>query len=278
MRLVTKDPYMLAALRRIGAAPPEIIELFDYFDDVLLWMKDAAGHYQWVNTAFLLNFNIGSRSEIIGLTDFDICGVVLANQYRLADERVLQGDRVLSRVELVGRFDHTARWCVTSKIPLHDAKGAIVGTVGATRPLDHVPAVALQDAPLSRVVRYISQHYNEPILNRDLAALCGLSLRAFERHFQAAYHLSPHQYVRNLRVRMSCNALVFTPKLLAEIATEFGFADQSHFTKAFRRLMGETPRAYRRRYAADSRGPADDVFEPKLAAGILAGKQVNRVV
>ena len=38
-----------------------------------------------------------------------------------------------------------------------------------------------------------------------------------------------------------------TIQKLAAVATEFGFADQSHFTKEFRRVMGETPRAYRER-------------------------------
>jgi AraC-like DNA-binding protein len=46
---------------------------------------------------------------------------------------------------------------------------------------------------------------------------------------------------------MSCSALVFSKKSLAEVAGEFGFADQIHFTKEFRRIMGETPRAYRSR-------------------------------
>jgi AraC-like DNA-binding protein len=238
-------PHMLETLSRIGAAPPEIIELLDYVEDVLLWMKDAAGHYQWVNTAFLLNFSIPSRSEIIGRTDFDLCSAVLANQYRIDDERVLRGERILSRVERVGRFDHTSRWCVTSKIPLHDPHGAVVGTVGITRPLEHLTDAALKEAPLSAAIRYVTQHYHEPVTNGELARACGLSLRAFERHFQAAYQMSPHDYVRNLRVRMSCSALVFTGKPLAVIASESGFSDQSHFTKEFRRLMGQTPRAYR---------------------------------
>ncbi len=67
------------------------------------------------------------------------------------------------------------------------------------------------------------------------------------RQFRATYHSSPHDYVRQIRVRMSCSALVFSKKTLAEVANEFGFADQSHFTKEFRRIMGETPRAYRSR-------------------------------
>lgn len=256
--MTSSDDTMLATLSRIGTIAPEVIELFDYLEDTPLWMKDEAGHYEWVNVAFLLNFGVKTRAEIIGRTDYDFCGEVLANQYRIDDERVLRGERILSRVELVGRFDHTARWCVTSKVPLRDAKGKIVGTAGVTRPLSHRDATsngatsngaaAPADSPLSVAIRFISEKYADRITNDDLARACGLSVRAFERQFQAAYNSSPHDYLRGLRVRMSCGSLVFSRKSLAEIATEHGFADQSHFTKEFRRLMAETPRAYRTRF------------------------------
>ena len=243
------DDSLRTALRRIGAAPPEVIELFDYLEDTPLWMKDEAGHYQWVNVSFLLNFGLTNRAEVIGRTDYDLCGEVLANQYRIDDERVLRGERILSRIELVGRFDHTARWCMTSKVPLRDATGRIVGTAGVTRPMRQAETTdAPSGSPLAAAIRHISQHYADRIANRDLAKACGLSLRAFERQFQAAYHTSPHDYVRQLRVRMSSSALVYSRKTLAEIASEYGFADQSHFTKEFRRIMGETPRAYRARF------------------------------
>ena len=246
------DDNMLATLSRIGALAPEVIELFDYLEDTPLWMKDEAGHYEWANVAFLLNFGVKTRAEIIGRTDYDFCTEVLANQYRMDDERVLRGERILSRVELVGRFNHTARWCVTSKVPLRDPKGNIVGTAGVTRPLNRdnangTPAPPI-GSPLSVAIRFITQNYADRITNEDLAKSCGLSVRAFERQFQAAYNVSPHDYIRQLRVRMSCSALVFTRKSLAEVATEYGFADQSHFTKEFRRFMNETPRAYRARY------------------------------
>lgn len=249
--MTSSDDSMLATLRRIGTIAPEVIELFDYLEDTPLWMKDEAGHYEWVNVSFLLNFGVKTRAEIIGRTDYDFCSEVLANQYRIDDERVLRGERILSRVELVGRFDHTARWCVTSKVPLRDEKGLIVGTAGVTRPLSApapITAGAPADSPLSVAIRFISQNFADRITNEDLARACGLSVRAFERQFQAAYNTSPHDYIRQLRVRMSCSALVFSRKSLAEVATEFGFADQSHFTKEFRRFMAETPRAYRSRY------------------------------
>jgi AraC-like DNA-binding protein len=250
------DDNMLATLSRVGAMAPEVIELFDYLEDTPLWMKDEAGHYEWVNVSFLLNFGVKTRAEIIGRTDYDFCSEVLANQYRIDDERVLQGERILSRVELVGRFNHTARWCVTSKVPLRDPKGRIVGTAGVTRPLGQpngsslapADASAATGSPLTVAIRFISQNFADRITNEDLAKACGLSVRAFERQFQAAYNTSPHDYIRQLRVRMSCSALVFSRRSLAEVATEFGFADQSHFTKEFRRFMAETPRAYRTRY------------------------------
>ena len=244
-----ESPHLLDHLIKIGVEPPEVIELLDYVDDLLLWMKDAAGHYHWVNTAFLINFNIANRAELIGRTDFDICGDLLANQYRVDDERVLARERIRARVGLVGRFNHTSRWCLTSKIPLHDRTDKVVGTVGITRPIEKLSEEGLYDSPLSAAIRHIGQNLSEPITNVELAKRCGLSLRAFERQFQAAYGMSPHEYVRNLRVRMSCHALVFSKKPLAEVATEYGFSDQSHFTKEFRRLMQETPRSYRLRYS-----------------------------
>jgi AraC-like DNA-binding protein len=250
--MTSPDDNMLATLSRIGAEPPEVIELFDYLEDTPLWMKDEAGHYEWANVALLLNFGVKTRAELIGRTDYDFCSEVLANQYRIDDERVLRGDRILSRVELVGRFNHTARWCITSKVPLRDPKGKIVGTAGVTRPLQNPEArngsPAPIGSPLSVAIRFISQNFADRITNEDLAKACGLSVRAFERQFQAAYNVSPHDYLRQLRVRMSCSALVFSRKSLAEVATEFGFADQSHFTKEFRKFMAETPRAYRSRY------------------------------
>lgn len=247
---MSSDPQLLSKLSRIGATASEVVELFDFVPDALIWLKDWDGHYQWVNVAFCLNFGVQSRAEVIGRTDFDLCSVALAHQYRIEDERVLAGERIISRHELVGRFDHTVRWCVTSKIPVHDAQGKVVGTAGVTRPLQEQKQGAPADSPLSGAIHYVSQHYSDSITNKDLAKACGLSVRAFERQFRATYHSSPHDYVRQVRVRMTCNALYFTKKSLAEIAGEFGFADQSHFTKEFRRIMKETPRAYRARTQA----------------------------
>ena len=232
----------------IGTATPEVAELLDFLQD-MFWVKDPGGKYCFVNVPFLLNFSLKDRSEIIGKTDFDFFDPVLANQYRIDDEKVLRGTRIISRIELVGRFNHTARWCVTSKIPLRDERGKIVGTAGVTREAqDHTRLNRIGDSPLSVAVHYISQHYGDKISNTQLAKISGLSVSALHRQFASAYQCSPHTYVRQMRIRMSCNALVYSRNTLAAIATEFGFADQSHFTREFNRVMGETPSSYRTHY------------------------------
>ena len=84
-------------------------------------------------------------------------------------------------------------------------------------------------------MKFLAENYHEPFDRRKLAKQCGMSLRDFHRKFREAYHVTPHDYVRQLRVRASCNALVFSGKTLARIASEYGFSDQSHFTREFHR-------------------------------------------
>jgi AraC family transcriptional regulator len=57
--------------------------------------------------------------------------------------------------------------------------------------------------------------------------------------------MSVGTYLRRLRLDWCADRLVTTKIPLAEIALRAGFADQSHFTRTFRRYTGVTPRAYR---------------------------------
>ena len=68
----------------------------------------------------------------------------------------------------------------------------------------------------------------------------------FARLFKAGTRLPPHQYVIARRVERAKELLRGRDRPpLAEVATEVGFSDQSHFTRHFRRLVGVTPRRFR---------------------------------
>src|SRR5947207_15856415 len=102
---------------------------------------------------------------------------------------------------------------------------------------------------------YMRDHYHRAITNQQLASISKMSLRAFERQFLAGFYLTPQKYLRKLRLRIASRALIDTDESLSEVALNCGFADQSHFTRAFRRELGRTPREYREHYKLSAAVP-----------------------
>jgi AraC family transcriptional regulator len=110
----------------------------------------------------------------------------------------------------------------------------------------HVPARGgLPPRTLRRVREYILAHAAEKISNRVLAELAGLSRTYFCRAFKQSAGMSPHNFVRQIRVDHVKHLLVETELPLAQIAISAGFADQSHCTRCFHQLVGITPSRYR---------------------------------
>ena len=82
---------------------------------------------------------------------------------------------------------------------------------------------------------------------KDLAAHLCLSYTHFGRSFRVSFGLSPHRYVMHRRIELAQTLMLTTPADLSEIALTCGMSDQSHLTRVFRRIVGDTPRAWRRR-------------------------------
>jgi AraC family transcriptional regulator len=103
---------------------------------------------------------------------------------------------------------------------------------------------------LRRVVDYIEAHVGRDISLSELAALTELSAKHFARAFKQSTGLPPHQWLIALRIKRAQHLLTTTDATIAEIALSCGFADQSHFTAAFRKATSSTPAAFRRAYSA----------------------------
>lgn len=241
------EPDLAAQLKALGAVPKPAIELFDQLPDVLFWIKDARCRFCWVNRALVMLNGRSSRRDLLGRTDNDFSELDRANQFYHDDLKALAGQPVVGRVELVV-FNHVGHWYSTTKLPLRNRLGRIVGTIGIAVPLPRREAECSGGAPLAKAMHYMAEHCQKPLNNRRIAEAAGLSLRVFYRQFIGAYHCSPHIYLRQLRVRLSCQSLVFSDRPLATIAKAYGFADQSHYSKAFRLVMGMSPSTYRDRY------------------------------
>lgn len=243
-------------------APFQLAELFDYLEDVLAWVKDREGRYVWANRALLIKYalehpgsdSLGAAAQVLGKTDYDLSPPFLVDQFRLDDEQVLAGHRVINRIERVGESPGAVEWNVTNKIPVYDVRGAIVGTAGTTRPLANFVPPAGASAHFGAVLAHMRDHYPHLISNDQLAKVAKMSVRSFERQFQASFHVTPQKYLRRLRLGIAARSLIYTTQSLSELALSCGFGDQSHFTREFRRQFGRTPRAYREHYRSPPAG------------------------
>ena len=110
------------------------------------------------------------------------------------------------------------------------------------------PAGGLAPGAMRRVREHIEQHLCERIELKDLATLAGLSECHFSRAFKQSIGVPPHRYLMTRRITVAAGLVSRTDRALSEIALEVGFCDQSHFTRLFSAMVGETPRAFRRRH------------------------------
>jgi len=106
------------------------------------------------------------------------------------------------------------------------------------------PRGKLNSFQLRRVVEFIQSHLGEDLSLPVLADQANVSPFHFARQFRATVGLPPHQFVLKQRVQKALGLLDGRNFSLAQVATECGFHDQPHFTRAFRRVVGTTPARY----------------------------------
>jgi AraC-like DNA-binding protein len=102
----------------------------------------------------------------------------------------------------------------------------------------------VQRSKIDRCKEYLRERYQYPVSLDELAAIAGLSRFHLLRSFQLAVGVPPHAYQIQLRVERACR-LMQAGARPSQAASAVGFADQSHLTRHFRRIMYVTPGAYR---------------------------------
>jgi AraC family transcriptional regulator len=98
---------------------------------------------------------------------------------------------------------------------------------------------------LKRVLEYIDANLHENPKLSELADAAGVSLYHFAKLFKQTTSESPHQFVLRRRVERAKELLRNPEMSVLEASVRTGFADQRHFAKVFRRLVGTNPTTYR---------------------------------
>lgn len=108
----------------------------------------------------------------------------------------------------------------------------------AGTPVRPLGSTAWKAASLAR--DYLEAHSDRLVRSGELEALTGLDRYALARHFRAAFATSPRRFLTMRRLQRA-RAMIGDGEPLSEIAAATGFADQSHFSRHFKKAFGVTP-------------------------------------
>ena len=137
---------------------------------------------------------------------------------------------------------------IAHAIALLQGKPVPATQVTRVLPIEERPVArgALAAWQMRRLTGHIDANIGRRISISELAALLHLSPSHFHRAFKSAFGVAPHRYLARRRIEVAQGLMLTTHNTLSEIALQCGLADQSHLSRWFRRVVGDTPHAWRR--------------------------------
>jgi DNA-binding NtrC family response regulator len=102
-------------------------------------------------------------------------------------------------------------------------------------------------AALARAVRHLGRHFAEPVSLADLATHSGVSPSHLSFLFRDRLGMPFKTLLAQIRIRKARELLAAgQSRNITQIALQVGFSDLSHFERSFRRIVGQSPREFRR--------------------------------
>jgi PAS domain S-box-containing protein len=109
--------------------------LIDNLPDYI-YIKDTIGRFIVGNNAVVRSFGFSSEGNLIGKTDYDIFPEKIADQFRIFEQKIIQSGKGIYDFEgpaIDPSKKEKERWVSTTKVPLWDAQGKVIGTMGIGR-------------------------------------------------------------------------------------------------------------------------------------------------
>ena len=225
--------------------------LLRHLPDIGYFAKDRQGRFVAANASFLAMAGCKTEAQLLGRTDHDVWPRFLADYYVKDDAKVMEtAAPLVNKIELILRRGRSSDWFATTKVPLLDPGGAVIGVEGVSRYLRKARSPAEPVLTLAPAIDHIMEHYAGKIDVPALAALVSLSVKQFERRFKREYGSVPVRYILRIRLDAARQLLAGTRLSIAQIVRETGFYDNSHFTHQFQKYTGFSPKAFREKHGA----------------------------
>ena len=115
----------------------------------------------------------------------------------------------------------------------------LLSSLGYQHQLPAQPSKRIQS-----VCEYLLQHYRQPIALAEVAKIANMSEKAFCRFFKKSTQKTMVQFITELRISHACKLLLSQEYPISQICFESGFNNLSNFNRVFKKITGQTPRAY----------------------------------
>lgn len=102
---------------------------------------------------------------------------------------------------------------------------------------------------VKEIAAYISRHINERITVKELTARFGVSDTSLQASFRSVYGMPVISFIRAQKMQSAAQILIHTDRSIGQLAQEFGYENESKFSAAFKKIMGDTPGGYRREHS-----------------------------
>lgn len=247
MKLSTiADVHAIASLTE-NCVDARLLELiFDHTPDIAFFIKDAAGRYLVVNESLVERHGLSSKSQMLGRRPCDVCPGEFGRIPTEQDAAVLRTGRpIIERLELHWDAPHKPVWCLTTKLPIRDASGAVTGLIGISKDVRAPMQVKEIPAQIAAALRRLETNFSDPLTPATLARIAGLPGPRFARIIKRIFGITPSQLIAKTRIAAASRLLRETTRSIADIAHECGYADHSAFTRAFRAVTSVAPAHFR---------------------------------
>lgn len=218
--------------------------LFESIEGGLFFKKDLQSRFTGANSNFLKLCGVSSLEDLLEKDDHSFFPRHLAQGFIEDDQRVMNSGKPMVKKLEVNLGHQGVVWLETTKVPLTNFDGKITGLAGLARDMRRDIEALHPIDDLRPSLEYIENHLGDSIRIGDLASIANISLSQFERKFKHFFAMSPKQYILKLRLEGVRRELGEGRLQIAELAYAFGFHDQSHLSRQFKRQYGQSPKQY----------------------------------
>lgn len=226
--------------------PGQISALFDCLPDLYFYAKNIHSQFTMANAALCQLFDVENSEDLLGKTDHHFFEKSVADLYICEDQKVFSGESIVNRQWMVPDQDGQMNWYQSSKLPLRNKNGDIIGLCGLMRDLKKSGKELKPYYDLSEVIEYINKNFHKPIKMKTLADMLDLSVSQLDRKFKDFTGVTPSNYIVKVRLAAVANALRQTKKSISQLAYDNGFYDHSQLSRYFKTHYGMSPSQYRK--------------------------------